>query len=171
MVDGACSYFVFTLGCVCYVELFRTRFSHKTEHPTRDFFYFIAPLAIRFVSFLYILTAWWVLIAHEPGFWHRDAHVRHPQNRGSLIVVLNPHVPLWQYSVLSRPPIVGVFVIALPLMPLIFWDRKWEAKIKSSTTPLSLWNGGKCIVSFFLHTKKHKKKLNIWFLFWWRVTF
>ena len=37
VVDGACSYFLFTLGCVSYAKLFRLRYSHKTEHPTRDF--------------------------------------------------------------------------------------------------------------------------------------
>ena len=32
-----------TLGCVGYVELFRTRYSHKTEHPPRDFFILLPP--------------------------------------------------------------------------------------------------------------------------------
>ena len=49
-----------------------------------------------------------------------------------------------------------MLVSIISLIPLIFWDWFWGAKIKCSPTPLSLWNGGKSALYYFSSQKNTK---------------
>ena len=78
-----------TLGCVGYVELFRTRNSHQTEHPTRDFcfdFLFLLPPGI---PCLCDVTGRWFLVIYQRGFWGLCAYVTEPPNQSCLIMLFN----------------------------------------------------------------------------------
>ena len=83
LVYNAESYIIFTLGCVGFVKLFRVRFYHKTEKPTRVFL---------FSSLLCIeqqhggFDCIWALLAASRCLWYRTSKSRFSR---SLIVILN----------------------------------------------------------------------------------